>query len=425
MMNSSVTQNSSNAIQGIGPSDFDGFWIETEHHQSWLKADAVRQLNFFRSSYNSDGGFHQLDGDGKQRVGVAQELFATTRLIHSFAIGKLFGIDDCDAMVDHGMRYLRDHHHDPLHGGYVWSLKAGKVYDDRKLAYGHAFVLLAAASAKQAGHPYADAVLDDIEQVLQNRFWEKEYGLFSDEANRDWTPFSSYRGFNANMHSTEALLAAYEATGKQTFLQKAGQILEYFVYGVAAQNNHRIPEHYFSDWSIDSAYAGNPMFRPAGTTPGHSFEFARLLLQHWDLSGRSDSRALIQARKLVERALSDAWDVEKGGFFYTMKLDGTPDNKSRYWWPVTEAIGVLATLIKLERNPKDEEWYRRIWQFADDHFVDHENGGWHPEIDDMGGHTDEQFKGKPDIYHSLQAALFSTSPSISRFHEPLGKNAFL
>lgn len=424
MMGECMTQKSEKATKGIGPIGFDGFWLETEHHQCWLKADAVRQLNFFRNSYNSEGGFHQLDSYGHRREGVAQELFATTRLIHSFAIGKLFGINDCEEMIDHGMQYLRDHHHDPIHGGYVWSLKAGNIENDCKLAYGHAFVLLAAASAKQAGHPDADAVLNDIEQVLQDRFWEEEHGLFSDEANRDWTPFSSYRGFNANMHSTEALLAAYEATGRQSFLQKAGRILDFFVYGVASQNNHRIPEHYSADWSIDCAYTGDPMFRPPGTTPGHSFEFARLLLQHWDLTGRSDDRAPLQARRLVERALSDAWNVESGGLFYTMKLDGTPDNKSRYWWPVTEAIGALATLIKLERNPKDEEWYRCLWQFADDHFIDHENGGWHPEIDDLGGHTDEQFKGKPDIYHSLQAALFSTSPSISRFHDPLGKNAF-
>lgn len=405
------------SIDDIGPKDFDGFWLETEQHQSWLKADAVKQLDFFRKSFNASGGFDQLDGHGKSMPGLPQELFATTRLVHSFAMGKLFGVPDCDAMIDHGMRYLRSHHHDPIHGGYVWSLQGDEIVDDRKLAYGHAFVLLAASSAKLAGHPDADALLGDIENVLEERFWEEEHGLFCDETNRDWTPFSTYRGYNANMHATESLLAAFEATGKQAFLQKAGRILEFFVYGIAAQNDYRIYEHYEKNWDVDTAYSGDPMFRPAGTTPGHSFELARLLLQYWDLAGRTDDRAPVEARKLIERALVDAWDDEKGGFYYTLNFDGSPDIKSRYWWPVTEAIGAMAALIKLERNPKDETWYRKIWQCADASFIDHENGGWYPEIDENGLHTSRQFKGKPDIYHALQASLFPLSPALSRLHE--------
>lgn len=398
----------------VGPKDFDGFWLETEPHRNWLKADAERQLSFFRNSFDAAGGFHQLDRAGMPMPEMAQELFATTRMVHSFAVAKMFGIGNCDAMIDHGMRYLRDHHRDPIYGGYVWSLKQGVIEDDRKLAYGHAFVLLAAASAKQAGHPDADALLRDISQVLQDRFWQDGPGLFCDEANRDWSPFSAYRGYNANMHATEALLAAFEATGDDAFLVKAGRILEFFVFGVAAQNEYRIPEHYSADWAIDASYAGDPMFRPAGTTPGHSFELARLLLQHWDLTGRQDERSPLAARKLVDRAAADAWDGENGGFIYTLKLDGSPDNTSRYWWPVTEAIGAYAALIKLERNPSDEIWYRRIWDFADTHFIDHTHGGWHPEIDAQGRHSDSQFKGKPDIYHALQATLFPLSPDISR-----------
>ena len=249
--------------------------------------------------------------------------------------------------------------------------------------------------------------------VMNDRYWEDDYGLFADEANRDWTPFSSYRGFNANMHSIEAQLTAFEATGRRAFLDKAGRILEFFVFGIAPKYGTRIPEHYRADWEVDEAYAGDSMFRPEGTTPGHSFELGRLLLQYWDLTGRVDDRVPSAARALIEQALSDAWNQDKGGFIYTLKIGGNPDNTSRYWWPVTEAIGAVATLIKLERNPADEVWYRRLWKFADMHFIDHAHGGWHPEIDDQGVFTNTQFKGKPDIYHSIQAALFPLRPEIS------------
>ena len=54
----------------------------------------------------------------------------------------------------------------------------------------------------------------------------------------------------------------------------------------AAANDWRLPEHFTSDWRVNKEYAGSPMFRPYGTTPGHSLEWSRLLLQLWELGGR-------------------------------------------------------------------------------------------------------------------------------------------
>ena len=161
------------------------------------------------------------------------------------------------------------------------------------------------------------------------------------------------------------------------------------------------------------------MFRPAGTTPGHSFELARLLLQYWDLKGRPDDGSLHRARQLTYRALDDAWDEQKGGLVYTLNFDGTQAITDRYWWPVTEAIGVLAALLKCDPQPSDETWYRKLWIFADQHFVDHDRSGWFPEVDDKGQPTATQFQGKPDIYHSIQAVLFPLTAGISNAYSGL------
>src|SRR5271170_5792193 len=37
--------------------------------------------------------------------------------------------------------------------------------------------------------------------------------------------------------------------------------------------------HFTNKWVVDRTYAGSPMLRPCGTTPGHSLEWSRLLLQ--------------------------------------------------------------------------------------------------------------------------------------------------
>lgn len=138
---------------------------------------------------------------------------------------------------------------------------------------------------------------------------------------------------------------------------------------------------------------------------------ARLLLQWWDLAGRPDTDAPAQARALVDTALADAW-LEGGGLAYTVR-DGRVDNPARYWWPVTEAIGALAALIKLDPRPCDADWYHRLWQFASRHLIDHDRGGWYPELGQDSRPASSQFAGKPDLYHAFQAVLFPLVRGLS------------
>lgn len=86
---------------------------------------------------------------------------------------------------------------------------------------------------------------------------------------------------------------------------------------------------------------------------------------------------------------------------------------------MTEAIGAIAALIKLDRRREDEDWYRRLWIFANRHLIDHQRGGWYPELGVGNRLAEPQFLGKPDIYHSIQAALFPLSGGLSRFNEGL------
>ncbi len=119
-----------------------------------------------------------------------------------------------------------------------------------------------------------------------------------------------------------------------------------------------MPEHYTSEWQIDHNYAGNPMFRPAGTAPVHSLELGRLQLQHWDLSVRPEANASGTARHLIEQALNDA-RLPGGGLAYPLDFDGQAANGSRFWWSIAEAIGAVAALITLDKMPEDEIWYRK------------------------------------------------------------------
>jgi sulfoquinovose isomerase len=393
-------------------------WTARAPHRRWLEAQAHALSSFYESrSIDPNGGFYQLDDAGRPTPDAARPLHLTARMAHCAAIGVLRGRPGAQNLLDHAMASIWKHHRDPANGGYFWSFDARGPREREKLAYGHGFVLLAGASAKVAGHPDADRLIADISQVLTDRFWEKDAGAFAEEFRDDWTPFSFYRGQNANMHLTEALMAAFEATGEAEYLARAESVADLILRRGAGGAEWRVPEHYREDWSVDLDYRGSDMFRPFGYTPGHALEWTRLALQLWVLGGKRLEWLPDAAQALFDQAVAQGWDKSRGGLYYTLEYDGASRVRDRLWWPICEGIAA-AHFLGLARDGTDaEDWYRRFWNFAAGHFVDSERGGWRHHLDEELRPIPGYFHGKPDIYHALQACLiplYGVSGSLTR-----------
>ena len=171
--NMGQTEMKSIALPATGPR-----WIALSSHRSWLLHQAENLFSFFeKRSLNRLGGFHELDMEGRpQSPDVppgnrpGRYLHVTTRMLHCFAIAHLLGRPGADIFIDHAMEFLWKGHRDSVRGGYFWGVGYEAPTDASKQAYGHAFVLLAAASAKVIGHPDADRLLNDISGVLLEYF---------------------------------------------------------------------------------------------------------------------------------------------------------------------------------------------------------------------------------------------------------------
>jgi sulfoquinovose isomerase len=391
-------------------------WRASAYHRAWLTGQARQLLDLFLAgAVNPRGGFFELDEDGRPLADAAgsnvRAIHVTTRLVYCFTLGHLLGHPGSAAMIDHGLDYLWAAHRDGANGGYFWSVGDGGPVDSNKQAYGHAFVLLAAASGKIVGHPDADRLLADVREVLVTRFWEPKHGAVAEEFSRDWQPLDTYRGQNSNMHLTEALMAAFEATGDEQFLTMAESIADLLIRRAARANNWRLPEHFFEDWQVNHAYAGSEMFRPAGTTPGHWLEWSRLIVQLWLLGGRRHDWMPEAAAALFRNAVGEGWDHKRGGFYYTLDFSGKPQNTDKIWWPACEGIAAAAVIADHSDDPFYETWYRRIWDFSATQFIDRRNGAWIPQRDADLKAKSTLFVGKPDIYHSLQALLIPLYPA--------------
>lgn len=392
-------------------------FVERPAHRRWLLGQATELIDFFQfRSFNPAGGFFPLDDAGQPfpangATGVVRQIHDTTRTVHCFAIAHLLGLPGADRMIDHGMAFLWERHRDRQYGGYHWGVDDATATDPTKQAYGHAFVILAASSAKVVGHPDADRLLADATEVLRTRFWETTAGATSEEYAADWSPLGNYRGQNSNMHLTEAVMAAYEATGDRAYLDMGESIASLIIGRHARAEGWRVAEHFTSDWQVDRDYEGDPTFRPAGTTPGHALEWSRLLVQLWELGGRAHEWLIDAARQLFLKTVSIGWAPDTGGFYYTLDWQDRPARSDRFWWPCAEGIGAAAVLGSVGPDPRFEEWYRRIWDFTANHLIDHEHGGWFPELDPELKPVNRVFTGKPDLYHALQACLIPLLPS--------------
>jgi sulfoquinovose isomerase len=197
------------------------------------------------------------------------------------------------------------------------------------------------------------------------------------------------------MHLTVALMSAFEVIRDSNYLHMAERIADLIIGRDAAENHWRITEHFGSDWRVNRDYAGSPMFRPYGTTPGHSLEWSRLLLQLWELGGSKLRLAMLFCEITIRaQAVSDGWDKDFRGFYYTLDWDGKPAIRDRYWWPCCEGIGAAAFLNAIDGATVYEEWYRWIWGFVAIRFTDRDNGGWRAQVNEALQPSSDPFFGE-------------------------------
>lgn len=413
-----MTPSNGNATPSGSASDLGLPWTARPAHRRWLteRADALL-TQFQHSSIDPAGGFFDLDIAGQpRRETPIRELVTTTRVTHCFAIAHMMGRPGAAALVRHGLAALWDLHRDQTHGGYRW--QSGPDADSTKQAYGHAFVLLAAASAKMAGFREADRILADVTTVLETRFWEPQHGATAEEFAEDWSPISGYRGQNANMHLTEALMAAFEATGARTYLAKAESIADLVINRLARAHGWHVIEHFDADWQPDFNYRGSDMFRPQGTTPGHALEWSRLIAQLHVLGGKRAHWMPEASAGLFRQAVTDGWDEATGGFYYTLDYGHAPLIRDRLWWPCCEAVAAAAFLSQSGGDAAFyERWYRTVWDWMAQQLADPVHGGWYPELDETLFPRPRFFTGKPDIYHLLQSFLIPLFPAMGSLGE--------
>ncbi|WP_461190610.1 AGE family epimerase/isomerase [Trueperella pyogenes] len=423
--------------------------IVNDQLHAWLDSEFSALVDFARRS-RSRYGFSTLDARGEADEAAGLQLWINCRMTHVFCLATLRGDESAREFAAHGVTSLRENFYDVAHGGFFANLAyaTGKPATDgdvRKAAYAHAFVLLAACSAMQADVAGARE-LYELAVDAHAHFWEAEFGLVCESFDRGFTLSEAYRGANANMHTLEAMLAAWDATADPRWLDKAGSILT-FILGEAERIGWRIPEHFDATWTqlpdFNKDRPADP-FRPFGLTPGHGIEWARLALQYWaartaydaaqgpsayektDASPSASTGAIDllpgQARALFGQAIADGWCADgEPGLVYTTDFAGSPVVHERMHWTICEAMSAAAALATHAQRTGEADvvaemtaWFDTFLDFAKRHLIE-APGRWVHELDRTNAPAGVTWPGKPDVYHAAQCVLMPNLPLTPTF----------
>ena len=297
--------------------------------------------------------------------------------------GKAQALEAAHRLID------RYHGADGDHG-WVFSVHPdGAVHDAKRDFYAHAFALFGLAWAyKLAPEPrFLSAALSTL-SVLDQRFESPTGGYHSvlpaDPGKREQNP---------HMHLFEAMLAWFEATGREMFLARAAEL-----YGMMAARffQHRtgiLAEYFDGCWNPREGIAGRIC------EPGHHFEWSWLLRRYAALSGRGDSP--------IARALKDFGDrhgFDSEGFIVDELLDdGRVHKTSRRCWPHTEAIKAEAAAAETGDDQAAARAARTIDRLLQVFLGRPVAGGWIDHVDAKGAPIVDGMPAST-LYHVFLAA---------------------
>lgn len=339
------------------------------------------------------GGFvERLTFEGKPLLDKPRRAMVQARQIYVFSHAALIGWrPQGGAIALEAAHRLIDRYHGSDGGhGWVFSIHPdGAISDPKRDFYAHAFALFGLAWAyRLAPEPrFLSAALATLE-VLDRHFKSASGGyhtaLPADETKREQNP---------HMHLFEAMLAWFEATGRDMFLARAAELHDLMAVRFFQSRTGILAEYFDRSWTPREGLAGRIC------EPGHHFEWSWLLRRYARLTGQNDS-PVASALK----AFADRHGYDRQGFVVDQLIDdGRVHKSSRRSWPHTEAVKAEAAAAEAG----DREAPRRAAQAIDRLFsvflgrpvpggwIDHVDADGAPLVDGMPAST---------LYHVFLAA---------------------
>ena len=378
----------------------------------------------FASRSKARVGFAFLRADGQADLGRPLDARISARMTHVFALAQMRGIEGASHLVSHGLAAMRG----PLRAEQgAWYAEVVPTSQDSATPVPRALLsqraqsamIGAAAAASMLDHEGAAHLLDELDADQDRRWWDPRTGSVREEIDAASGLRSPLRRLSTNLDTAQAYLAAWEATSRRAWFDRARAIMR-LVGEVAARVGFALPDLYDAQWRPLSAAddeAARELIRPLDTVPGLVFKAARLIGQVIailrTMGEEPGAWMLDTAIALYDRALADGWtDRGIGGFVYTLDPTGAVAAPERMHWVVCEAASaarVLAELVPADRAEALAVDYARAVAWADSH-ARAGMGRWIHEVGPDGSVSMRVWEGRPDALTAARMLARGAAP---------------
>lgn len=359
----------------------------------------------------SNGGYYtNITYDWK--VEDVQQKMIVTQARHIWTASKaaiFFNNSIYKEAARNGFDFLKESMWDSRNGGFYQMTDAkGKISDflgfhEEKRTYGNAFGIygLAALYELTREEKVLDFVREVFEWIESHAFDPKFKGYFQflDPQGRPFDKNSNYKtksydavelGYkdqNSSIHLLEAYTELYNVWPEERLKKKLYDLL-LLVRDIITTSKGYMNLFFEKDW-VPVSFKESPQeirennYRLDHVSFGHNYETAFLMLEaSFALGIKNDTETLAVAKKMVDHAIANGWDNEKGGFYDAGYYFAGEDKCSiiqhtKNWWAQAEGLNILLMMSNIfPKNRIYADYFERQWSYVKNYLLDNQYGGW-------------------------------------------------
>jgi mannobiose 2-epimerase len=403
--------------------------MRTELLNKWYPRSVDTLYGGFLSTFTFD--FQPTGPQDKMIVTQSRHVWSNSKaaeLYKSTAVYK-----NC---AEHGYKFLKDVMWDKTYGGFYTLVdRKGAVKDPVKIAYGNAFAIYAlSAYYKMSKNKAALQLAKEGFIWLEKHSHDSVYKGYFQHLQRDGTPIKrtadvpstsdlGYKDQNSSIHLLEAFTELYSVWPDPLVRTRLQEML-FLIRDVITDSKGDLVLFFQADWMPvsfkDSSEAAILRHRYLDHASfGHDVETAWLMMEASEALGlKNDDKTMSVSKRMVDHALNNGWDSERGGFYdegyyFKNKPGITIIKNTKNWWAQAEGLNTL--LFMSEHFPKDTQQYfekfTRLWDYAQTYLIDHEYGDWYEEGLDNSPNRKTGLKGHiwKATYHQFRSLINCTA----------------
>ena len=331
------------------------------------------------------GGFYgavEADGTPVRREPKGSVLNA--RILWSFSVAyRRYGLGGYKKVADRAADYILRHFIDPRYGGVYWSVDAdGAMLDGSKHTDAQTYTIYALAEHYAAtGNAESLEAAKTLFHDLQAHVHDAEKGGWTDLFARDWSLPAENRGAgrrtaNTYIHIVEACTSLYRVWPDAEVRAALEELVDTF------NNRFYDPEtrHYVNYCDAD--------WKPVAASQGFGLDIEASWLAGEGAKALGDAARLARANEVSLAVLGSALAeglTADGAMKTSHSARGFSSGYE--WWPQCEAIIGCTNAWQLTGEEKYLDAARGLWEYVKAHFVDPAAGGWFKTVRDDGTPT--------------------------------------